>query len=265
MSAVLEFEFLQNALIAAFLISIISGIMGSLISVNRMMFLSGAIAHSAYGGVGVALFFGFSILLGAAVFAVFMAVVLSAIMLFQKDKSDTVIGVLWAFGMATGIVFTDLTPGYNTDLMSYLFGSILSISKEDICFMISIDIAVVLFVTVFYRTIVSISFDREFANLKGINTAFFYTLYLVLGALSIVASERVVGLILVIALFSIPSFISGNFAKSLFKMMVYSTVLSIVFILSGLYISYMFDITSGASIILVSSTVFFILLLFSKP
>jgi len=264
MESILEFEFLQNAIIGAILVSIITGFIGSLISTNKMMFLSGAIAHCAYGGIGIALFFGISIMLGASLFSVLIAIVLALISLKIKDKTDTVIGVVWAFGMAVGIILIDLTPGYNTDLMSYLFGSILSISKEDIVFASVLDVVIVVFCLVFYKTIIAISFDKEFAKIRGLKVELFYIALMILIALSIVVSIRVAGLILIIALFSIPSFIAEVYSKSLLKMMIISSLLSAVFIFGGLFVSYYFNITSGAAIIIISLTVFFGFLLKDK-
>ena len=264
MDSILEFEFLQNAIIGAILISIITGFIGSLISTNKMMFLSGAVAHCAYGGIGIALFFGIPIMLGTSLFSILAATILALVSLKIKDKTDTIIGVIWAFGMAVGIILIDLTPGYNTDLMSYLFGSILSISKEDIIFASILDISIIAFSLIFYKMIIAISFDKEFAKIRGLRVELFYIILMILIALSIVVSIRVAGLILIIALFSIPSFIAQFYSNSLLKMMIVSSLLSAIFIFSGLFISYYFDITSGAAIIVVASAIFFSFLGFVK-
>lgn len=261
---IFQFEFIQNAIIAGLLVSIASGIIGSLIVVNRMVFLAGGIAHTSYGGIGLAVYFGLPIFLGASVFAVLAALLMAVITLNQRDKIDTFIGLIWAVGMAIGIIFVDLTPGYNVDLMSYLFGSILAVGNEDLQYMSVLLTAIIIIVTLFYREILAVSYDSEYASLRGINVKFFYTLILVLSALTVVIAIKVVGLILVIALLTIPIYIAEKLSKSLGMMMFVAGLLSSAFTLVGLWFSYQFDLTSGASIILVSAVALSIFLLFSK-
>jgi len=253
MFEILQYDFVQNALISAFIISISSGIIGTLIVVNRMVFLSGGIAHSAYGGIGIALYLGVSVTLGAALFAVAVSLLLSFLTLGNKDRSDTIIGVIWALGMAIGVIFIDLTPGYNVDMMSYLFGSILAISSNDIYFSLFMTAVIILCVTLFYRDFLSISYDQEFALTRGVKVGFMHTLLLVFSAISIVISIRVVGLILVIALLSIPVYISEKLAGSLRGMMFFSALLSCVFTVTGLFISFWLDLSAGAVIIVTAS------------
>ena len=263
MQELLTYTFLQNALLAGVLVSIASGIIGSLILVNRMVFLAGGIAHASYGGIGIAIFFSLPIFFGATLFSIFIAILIAFITIHNKDKIDTVIGVIWAVGMAIGIVFIDKTTGYKADLMSYLFGSILAVSKSDIYYMYGV-LSIILFVVIFwYRKILAVSFDMEYAKLLGINVKFFYTLILVLSSLTIVIAIKVVGLILVIALLTIPTFIAERVSSSLSQMMIISSLLSTFFTLIGLYISYKYDITSGASIILTGATCLILFLLLS--
>jgi zinc transport system permease protein len=261
---VLSFSFVQNALIAGLLLSVISGVMGTLIVVNRLVFLSGGIAHSSYGGIGVAIYFGFSISLGSTIFAVLSALIVAWLTVKNSGKSDTFIGVIWAVGMAIGVVFIDLTPGYSGDLMSYLFGSILAVDDNDIHFMTLLMVVVIIFVHLFYREILSISYDREYAVLRGVASNIFFGTILILSALTIVVSIKVVGLILVIALMTIPTFIAEKLAKSLYGMMAISVILSMFFVVSGLVIGYIYDLTSGASIILVSATALMLFLPFEN-
>ena len=261
---VLNYEFIQNAIMAGILVSFASGIIGSLIVVNRMVFLAGGIAHTSYGGIGVAVYFGLPIFLGASVFAVLAALLMAMITLHQRDKIDTFIGLIWAVGMAIGIIFVDLTPGYNVDLMSYLFGSILAVSGDDLTYMGVLLGAIFLIVTLFYREILAVSYDSEYASLRGINIKLFYTLILILSALTVVIAIKVVGLILVIALLTIPIYIAEKLSNSLGMMMFLSGVLSSIFTLTGLFFSYQFDVTSGASIILVSAIALTIYLIISK-
>jgi zinc transport system permease protein len=261
---ILDYEFIQNAIIAGLLVSFASGIIGSLIVVNRMVFLAGGIAHTSYGGIGLAVYFGLPIFLGASVFAVLAALLMAIITLNQRDKIDTFIGLIWAVGMAIGIVFVDLTPGYNVDLMSYLFGSILAVSSDDLTYMGVLLAAIIIIITLFYREILAVSYDSQYASLRGINVKFFYTLILVLSALTIVIAIKVVGLILVIALLTIPIYIAEKLSNSLGTMMFIAGILSSIFTLIGLVFSYQYDLTSGASIILVSAVALAVYLIFIR-
>jgi len=260
----LSYEFIQNALIAGLLVSFASGIIGSLIVVNRMVFLAGGIAHTSYGGIGLAIYFGWPIFFGASLFASLAALLMAFVTLHQKDKIDIFIGLIWSIGMAIGIILVDLSPGYNVDLMSYLFGSILAVSSEDINYMAILLGATSLIVFLFYKEILAVSYDSEYANLRGINVKFFYTLILLLSALTIVVAIKVVGLILVIALLTIPIYIAEKLSNSLGMMMITSGIFSSFFTIIGLIFSYIYDITSGASIIMVSAIGLLFFLLFEK-
>lgn len=257
MFEILKLEFMQNALLSGLLVSVACGVIGSLIVINRMGFIAGGIAHGAYGGVGMAFFLSIEPLLGIGIFSLVLALIIAFITLKDKAKSDAIIGAIWAFGMAVGIIFIDLTPGYNVDLMSYLFGSILAVGRTDIVFMSVLDIAFILLVLMFYRQFIAISFDMEFAKLRGVKTDIFYYLLVCMMALCVVATIRVVGLILVIALLNLAPMIASRFSNSLGTMMVFSTLLSAIFCIIGLILSFYFDLTSGASIILVASMCFF--------
>ncbi|MDR2080288.1 MAG: metal ABC transporter permease [Campylobacteraceae bacterium] len=260
----LSFQFMQNALIAGVLVSITCGIVGSLIVVNRMVFIAGGIAHGAYGGLGLALFLGLSPLFGALGFSALLAVIVAFLTYANKERADAVIGAIWAFGMAIGIIFADMSKGYNTDLTSFLFGSILSVSAGDLRLMGAVCALIVLLAMLFYKEFLAISFDMEFAKLQGLNTKLFYTVLIIMTALCIVSCIRAVGLILVVALLSIPPYIAERFCVKLSQMMLLSAALSVLFTLTGLTLSYMFDLTSGASIILVASFAFFIVRVCAK-
>ena len=250
-------EFMRNALLAGMLTSIVCGIIGTLVVVNRIVFISGGIAHAAYGGIGIAFYTGIPPLAGAAGFALVIATIMAAVTLRNKQRADTVIGVLWAVGMALGIILIDLTSGYNVDLMSYLFGSILTVPRSDIIMMGVVDAGVVLTVWLFYNSFLAMSFDEEFAKAMGIKVGMLYYILLAMIALSVIMLIRVVGLILVIALLTIPPYIAEKFCKSLKAMMVVSILLNVVFSFTGLWLSYSFNLTSGASIIMVAAFFFF--------
>jgi len=253
----LHFEFMRNALMAGVFVSIACGVVGSLVVVNRMVFLSGGIAHAAYGGIGMAVYFGISPIVGAGIFSVGSSLIMGAVSLKSRHRTDTVIGVLWAVGMAIGVVFVDLTPGYHVDLMSYLFGSILAVPKSDLWFMFPLDVMIILVVLFFFKEFLAISYDDEFARVRGIPVTALYLLLFCMIGFSVVMIIRIVGLILVIALLSIPPYIAEKVTASLGKMMVLSSLFGILFTVTGLWISYRFNLTSGAAIILVAGAGFF--------
>jgi len=257
----LSYTFVQHAVLAGILVSLAAGIIGSLIVVNRMVFLAGGIAHTSYGGIGLAVFLGMPIFLGASLFAVAAAILVAWLTLHNRDRIDTFIGLIWAVGMAIGVVLVDLTPGYNVDLMSYLFGSILAVETGDLIFMGILLAVIIAVVTLFYRQILAVSYDSQYAALRGINVPLIYTTILVLSALTVVVAIKVVGLILVIAMLTIPVYIAERLSGSLAGMMVISGVLATLFTLGGLVFSYTYNLTSGASIILVSAAALGVFLL----
>jgi zinc transport system permease protein len=252
----LSYSFVQNALLAGLLVSISCGIVGALVVVNRMTFIAGGIAHGVYGGLGLAIFLGVSPLFGALAFALALSLVLAYLTYQNRRRTDAMIGAIWAFGMAFGVIMIDLKGGVNTDIMGFLFGSILSVSGGDLWMMAVVCALIIALALVFYKELLAVSFDAEFAALQGLNTKLFYTLLIILASLCIVASIRAVGLILVIALISIPPFIAERFCSHLGTLMAASSALSVLFTLIGLAISYQFDLTSGAAIIMVACGAF---------
>lgn len=254
---ILTLPFMQNALAASVLASIACGIVGTLVVLNRLVFLAGGVAHAAYGGVGLAFFFGLPVLPCTLGFTLGSSILMSNIAQRHKEKADTVIGVLWAAGMAFGIILIDLTPGYNVDLMSFLFGSILTVSSFDLWLMLGLDIFIVAATILLYPGLLSITFDAEYAKSRGLPASLLHTLLVCMAALSIVMIIRVVGLILVIALLTIPPFIAERRACSLATMIIAAILWSTLFCITGLFFAYWFNITSGASIIAVAATCFF--------
>ena len=186
-------------LIAGLLASIICGIMGTFVVVNRIVFLSGGIAHAAYGGIGLAFYFGWPFLLGTIGFSLAAAFLMAAITLTAKHRADSIIGVIWALGMAFGIILMDLTPGYNVDLMSYLFGSILSVPRSDLWIMVGLGILITTLVALYYKNLLAMSYDEEFARIRGVPVKTLYFLLIGMLAVTIVLVIQVVGLILAIA------------------------------------------------------------------
>jgi zinc transport system permease protein len=248
---------MRNALLAGVLVSVACGVVGSLVVVNRLSSLSGGIAHAAYGGLGLAVFFRWPLLAGAMLFSLAASWIMGYVTAEKKERADTTIGVVWALGMAFGILMIDLTKGYFVDLMSYLFGSILAVPGQSIFFMAGLDVVILIATLLLYKELVALSYDEEFALISGVPVRVLYYLVLILIALCVVVLIRVVGLILVIALFTIPASIAELFTRKLSRIMIVSSLLGMVFTISGLFLSYYFNLTSGATIILVAGVCYF--------
>ncbi len=252
------YNLIPNSFYASILISIAVGIIGSLIVINKNSFIAGSIAHGSFGGIGIAIYFGFPLLLTTSIFASFLALILAYITLKIPHRSDAIIGAIWAVGMSIGIVFADMTPGYNSGLITYLFGSILTIANEDIYMMIFIDFILAIFIVFLYHQILLVSYDKDFSKVRGLNVGFLHSLLLVLIALTIVMSVRAIGIILIIALFTIPPFIAEKFTNSLKGMMILSSILSIIFMIGGIVISFYYNISATATIVLLAVLGFFV-------
>lgn len=262
MMEIFTYEFMRHALLAGFLASISCGIIGSYVVIKRIVFISGGIAHTAYGGIGLGYFLGINPMLGALGFTVLSAIGMGIVSDRSAQRSDTIIGVMWAAGMALGIVFVSLSPGYTTDLMSYLFGNILVVPVMDIWLMLALNLIIVITVIALYEELKATSFDEEFARTAGLNTRLLNLVLLVLIALTIIVLIRAVGIILVIALLTIPAATAGRLTSSLKYMMIIAIILGMLFTSGGLLLSYVFDLPSGATIILLAGIVFVLVSIF---
>ena len=258
LSALVEHGFLQKAVLASMLASAACGMVGTYVVVKKIGFLAGGVAHTVLGGMGAALFFGFSPMLGALIAAIIAALVLGLVKLYAKEQEDTLISALWAVGMAIGILFIAKTPGYQADLMTYLFGNVLLVSNQQLFMMLLLNLILVIVIILFYKQFTAITFDEEFARLRGLPVTALYLLLLCLIAVSVVLIIQVVGLILVIALLTLPAAISQQYAHTMKKMMALAVVLGILFCLCGLALSYSTDAPSGATIILVTATAYLV-------
>ncbi len=252
---------MRNALAAGVLASIICGVVGTLIVVNRLVFLSGGVAHSAYGGIGMACYFGWPYMAGAVGFSLAAAMLMAAVSVRSRQRADTIIGVMWAVGMAAGILLLDLTPGYHVDLMSYLFGGILGVPASDLLVMAGAGAVILVLIFYFFQDLLLMSYDEEFALVRGVPVRRLYYMLIGLVAVTVVMVVQVVGLILVIALLTIPPYIAEKYTRSLQHMMFLSCVLGLFFTTGGLWISCSFDMTPGAVIIFLAGAVFFCSLL----
>lgn len=260
----LQYEFMRNALIAGLLAAVACGIVGVYVVVKRIVFISGGIAHASFGGIGLGYFLGINPVLGAMFFTLASALGMGVVARRTRLPEDTAIGILWAMGMALGIIFIGLTPGYAPDLFSYLFGSILTVPVSDLILMLVLDVVIIAVVFLLYKEFLALSFDEEFGRVVGVPTGGLYLLLLCLIALTVVVLIRVVGIILVIALLTIPAALARQFTHSLKRMMLLAILIGAIFTFSGLWLSYALDLASGATIILVSGTAFLLSFGFSK-
>lgn len=260
----LQFDFMRHALLAGVLVSIACGIIGTFVVVNRIVFISGGIAHAAYGGIGLAYFFGFNPVLGAIVFALAAALGMGCVERKTQQRADTIIGVMWSIGMAVGIIAIDLAQGYKADLMSYLFGSILTVPRQELIIMLVLNSIVGAMVFLFYKELLAISFDPVFATTRNIPVDALYLMLVAAIALTVVMVMQVVGLIMVIALLTIPAAIAGQFVQDIKQMMFLASMLGIAFTTTGLWLSYFLNLTSGATIILVAGTAYLLSLLLQQ-
>jgi len=248
----LQYEFMRNALIAGLLAAVACGIVGVYVVVKRIVFISGGIAHASFGGIGLGYLIGISPVLGAMFFALASALGMGLVTRRTRLPEDTAIGILWAVGMALGIVFIGLSPGYAPDLFSYLFGNILTVPFSDLILMLILDAVIVGIVVALYKEFLALSFDEEFGTVVGVPIEALYLLLLCMIALTVVVLIRVVGIILVIALLTIPAALAKQFTYDLRKMMLLAILFGAIFTFGGLWLSFELDIASGATIILLS-------------
>jgi len=267
-----QHSFLQHALLAGLLVSIPCGVVGSFVVIRRISYIAGGIAHSVLAGLGVVHYLqvvhgvtAISPMGGAVVAALLAALIIGWVSLNLRQREDTVIGAVWAMGMAVGIIFISLTPGYTTDLMSYLFGNILMVSAHELRLIAGLDVLVLLVATLFHKQLLAVCFDSEYAALRGVHVNRFYFLLLALIAVTVVLLVSVVGIILVIALLTLPAAMANLFARRLWQMMATATVLSALLTTTGLAASYGPDLPAGAVTILLTGGAFFITALVRRP
>jgi zinc transport system permease protein len=256
--SILEYSFIQQALIGSLFISIIAGIIGTYIVFRRLSFISGGLTHASFGGIGIGLYTGISPILSAALFAVFSGLGIEWLGHQKKMSSDSAIAIFWTLGMAIGIIFTYLTPGFTSDLSTYLFGNILTITSIDLYLLCILAIVLILFFLFNINTILSIAFDREFAQSKGIPVVWYESILMIFIALTIVFSLRMVGIVLVISLLTIPQNTAYLFSNCFKRIIGYAIGISFISCLVGLYLSYLLNIPSGAAIIFSSAIIYIV-------
>lgn len=254
----LQYNFVVNALLAAVFASITCGIIGTYIVTRRMVFLSGGITHASFGGIGIGYFLGFNPIFSAALFSVFSAIGIEFLSKQTEVREDSAIGILWSFGMAIGIIFITLTPGYVPNLMTYLFGSILTVSNTDVWLMFGLSLLLIFIFALFYRLILFVSYDQDFARTHKVSVNLINYILISLVAVTIVLNIKVVGIIMVISLLTIPQSIANLFTRIFRNIIWLSVVISFVGVFTGLIFSYWLNIPSGASIIF-ALVIYFIL------
>lgn len=265
-----DLPFLRYGLLVGLLSSISFGIIGTFVVVRRISYLAGAISHCILAGIGLGLYLQtvagiswFTPMQGAILVALLSAVLLAQVSRHAGQREDSIIGALWAGGMSLGYLFIAKTPGY-FDPMSYLFGNILLISRQDIYFVAGLDIVILTVVSIFYNKLLALCFDEEYAQLRGVRTQWLHLLLLCLTALTIVLLIRIVGIIMVIALLTLPAAIAGSFAASIRQMMMLATTVCAVCITVGLGVSFYLNLPSGSVIILIATGIYLLSLGFSR-
>ena len=248
-TSIFQYGFIIKGLLGAVFASITAGLAGTYVVSKRMVFLSGGITHASFGGIGIGYFIGINPVVGAAVFGILSALGVEYLSVKQRIREDSAIGILWAFGMAIGIIFIYLTPGYTPNLMSYLFGSILTVSQADIIALGIMSAVLILYFGVFYRTILYISFDEVFARTYSSYVDVFKYVTTSLIALTIVLNIRMAGVVLVISLLTIPPNIAMLFTRVYFKIVIWSVIAGFIGTATGYVISYYAGIPVGATII----------------
>lgn len=252
----LQYTFFQHALLGSLLASIACGLVGTYIVTRRLVFISGGLTHASFGGIGLGLYTGIPPILSAAVFAVLSAFGVEWLSKRKDMREDSAIAVFWTLGMALGIMFTFLSPGFAPDLSAYLFGNILTITASDIALLGVLSAVLAVFFGLYLRPIVSIAFDREFARSQGLPVAFFeYTLMMFI-ALTIVACLRMVGIVLVISLLTIPQMTANLFSHRFHRIVWLSIGIGYLSCLGGLLLSFYLNVPSGASIIFFSILIY---------
>ncbi len=256
MMEILQYAFFQHALLASLLASVLCGFVGTYIVTRRLVFISGGITHASFGGIGLGLFAGFSPILGAALFSVCSACGVQWLSQQKSMREDSAIATVWTVGMALGIIFTFLAPGFTPDITTYLFGNILTVTTADLWMLAILCLVVVAYFVCNIHLIIHIAFDREFVLSQHLPVFRVEYFLMVLIALTIVATLRMVGIVLVISLLTLPQMTANLLVLSFRGIILYSTLIGFLSCLGGLFVSYLLNIPSGACIILVSITLY---------
>lgn len=250
-----QYRFLSNALAACLLSGVVCGIVGAYVVCRRTVFLSGGITHASLGGIGIAYYMGLNPVLGAAVFAILSALGIEAASARGKIREDSAIGIVWSVGMAIGVIFIYLTPGYAPNLMSFLFGNILTVTVDDIIYLSVLSAVILLVFTLWRRQIMYVAFDREYARSQGVPVRLASSVMSVITALAIVFSIRTVGIVLLLSLLTIPAVIANSLTRSFGRMCALAALFAVTGNLAGLWFSYAFNVPAGAASVFILATI----------
>ena len=253
---ILQYEFMRNAIAAGILASVACGMIGVYVVLKKIVFLSDGITHASFGGIGLGYFLHINPVDALLPFSIVSAIAMYIATKMTKAYEDTAIGILLATGMAIGIIFVYLTPGYAPDLMTYLFGNILMVPLSDLLMMVGLDIVIILLVIIFYHELQALCFDEEYMRVSGRNANAYYLLLLCMVAVYTVIMVRVTGIILNITLLTIPAIISHKLVSSLKLMFALSVIQGMIYVLSGLWLSYILDLPSGATIVMIMTAAY---------
>lgn len=256
MTGLLSYQFIQYAIISGLFASILAGIVGVIINEKKMGIMAGGIAHASYGGIGLGFLLNFEPIIGAFVFALITAISVSYVKDRMTGMKDIIIAMFWSVGMALGVLFIAMKPGYPPNISSYLFGNILTVTTVDLYSIIGITIIITLVTVAYFQEIKAHLFDSEFLRIKHRNIKLQETLFMIFTALAVVVLIRVVGIILVIALISIPAATAGLFTRSLHTRIIVSSVLTFIYIMFGLMVSYITNLPTGAVIVLLGFIIY---------
>ncbi len=266
-----QFQFLQFAVIAAVLCSIVSGLIGSFVVIRRSTYVTGAVAHSALGGIGIARYFQvtfdwrwFSPMLGAVLSALIASAAIAMVRSKASEREDTILSVIWASGMAVGITFLSMTPGYAQDMMGYLFGDILLVNSWDLVTMVGLMLLIIGFVSWKFDRLLAVSFNPQLAELRGANPLLLEAFFTIATAMTVVVLVRLVGIVMVIALLTLPAATAARLSQSLPRTILLSIGISIFSMLTGIWISYEFNLPTGATIIEIAAAIYLIVLLLKR-
>ncbi|HUX53794.1 MAG TPA: metal ABC transporter permease [Williamwhitmania sp.] len=253
---IIAYPFLYRAFIAGLLLSVAAGIVGTYIVARRLVFLTGGITHASFGGIGMAYFAGINPIWGAFVFSIFSALGIDLATTRGKLREDSAIGMLWSFGMAVGIIFIALTPGYAPNLMGFLFGSIVTVTTVDLVVIVAVNLLVLFSFGFFFRWILYSAFDAEFAKTQNIPVRLVNTLMLVMVSITIVAGIRMVGIILLLSILTLPSSTANLFTRRFNTIAIIAIAINMVSIGSGLIFAFELNIPSGAAVVFVQVITF---------
>ena len=250
---ILKYTFLQNSMLAALFASVACGIIGVIIIEKKLVMMSGGISHASFGGIGLGYLLGVEPLATGLIFSVATSLLIVEIKKRGKAAADTLIGMFWSVGMALGIIFIAIKPGYPPDMTSYLFGDILTVGKMDLALTVVLDILVVFSIVLFFQYWKAYLFDEEFLQVLSVNIDFFEKYIFILIAISVIVLIKVVGIILLISMLTVPPSIGKMYTNNLAKLFILSIFISLGLFIGGIVFSYYLNIPSGASIIIISA------------